>query len=59
MVHVKSEGWTENPKILSNAFRNATPAALEASAKVKKGDFIKEEKELDDWRKARAEQIKE
>lgn len=40
MVQVKREGWTENPKVVSNAYWNATPAALEASAKVKKEEQL-------------------
>jgi hypothetical protein len=40
---VKVEDWTEDSKVLSNASWNATPAALEASAKVKEELFVKGE----------------
>jgi hypothetical protein len=42
-VQVKVEGWTEDPKVVSNASSNATPAALETSAKVKEELIIKGE----------------
>lgn len=42
-AQVKVEGWTEDPKVVSNAYSNATPAALEASAKVKEEFIVKGE----------------
>ena len=59
MVQVKREDWTENPKVVSNAYWNATPAALEASAEVKNEDSIKKEEQMEIGTAAKAEpQIK-
>ena len=44
---MKLEGWTEDPKVVSNAYWNATPAATEAAMKVKGENFVKGEDELE------------
>jgi hypothetical protein len=57
-MKVKNEGWTEDPKGVSNAYSNATLAALEASAKVKEETFIEEEDDFDSERKVGAKRVK-
>ena len=52
---MKLEGWTEDPKVVSNAFWNATPAVTEASMKVKEEKIVKQEDELEIGTAAKAE----
>ena len=54
-TRMKLEGWTEDPKVVSNAFWNATPAVTEASMKVKEEKIVKQEDELEIGTAAKAE----
>ena len=56
---MKVEGWTENPRVVSNAYWNATPTVTEASMKVKEENIVKGEGGLEIGMAARPEsQIK-